>query len=273
MAFDVEITTDTTQNLMVLEQRMDQEQKHVFRFRCTVQGRDQDGNWLLSQKVQRYQLDVTHNGARLPFAQNVRLANFRQALVGSEFTVTLSPQMKAVRTEGRDQFANKLAGIDPKLQSLLEPCFGEALHKQLAEVPFHGTPPKAVRRGDSWARDSTIDLGQLGWLQVRHRCTYDGEQGQLGRITEELTLTNRPPTVGTSELLPFRIKNSELTSTSEASALLLFDPERGRLVSSDTYLDLKGKLVIEIGGMATEVELNQTHKTVVRLIDVPGLMK
>jgi hypothetical protein len=273
MAFDVEITTDTTQNLMVLEQHMDQEQKQVFRFRCTVQGQDQDGNWLLSQKAQRYQLDVTHNGARLPFAQNVRLANFRQALVGSEFIVTLSPQLKTVRIEGRDQFANKLAGIDPKLKSLVEPCFSDALHRQLTEAPFHRTAPKAVRRGDSWARDSTIDLGQLGWLQVRHRCTFDGKQGQLGRITEELTLTNRPPTVRTAEPLPFRIKSTELKSSSEASAILLFDPERGRLVSSDTYLDLKGKLVIEIGGMATEVELNQTHKTVVRLIDIPGVMK
>src|SRR5947207_9669963 len=134
MTFDVEITTDTMQKMKVMQQDMDQKQAQVFRFRWTVQGRDTDDNWLLSQKVEHYHLDVTINGNRFPVAQRIRWANFRQALVGSEFTVMLSPHMKVTRIEGRDRLANRLADIDPQLKFWLEPCFSEDFHMQLAQA-------------------------------------------------------------------------------------------------------------------------------------------
>ena len=111
MGFDAEISTESTQRMQVVNQDMHQQQKQSFRFRWIVLGQDHDKNWLLSQQVEGCQLDIAVG------AQRVRLANFCQALVGTQFSVTLSPQLSVVKIEGRDRLVNRLMKLTCRRRS------------------------------------------------------------------------------------------------------------------------------------------------------------
>ena len=71
---------------------------------------------------------------------------------------------------------------------------------------------------------------------------------------------------------PFKIKAAKLESKN-ATGTILFDNEKGRLDSSDMKLTLEGKLTIEIGGMTTEVDLNQEQDTKVKTTDANPISK
>ncbi|MCI0457295.1 MAG: hypothetical protein L0Z62_09985, partial [Gemmataceae bacterium] len=70
----------------------------------------------------------------------------------------------------------------------------------------------------------------------------------------------------------FSIKEAELKSK-DATGTILFDMAKGRLDSSEMNLKLEGKLKIDIGGMATDVELSQTQKTTVKTSDTDPATK
>jgi hypothetical protein len=53
----------------------------------------------------------------------------------------------------------------------------------------------------------------------------------------------------------------------------LFDVKKGRLEKSTQSLELEGDLNIEIGGMATKVELKQKQETSVSTSDEPHIKK
>ena len=46
-----------------------------------------------------------------------------------------------------------------------------------------------------------------------------------------------------------------------ATGTITLDPKTGNVASSDMKMDVKGTLVIEIAGMETSVDLNQTQKS------------
>ena len=60
---------------------------------------------------------------------------------------------------------------------------------------------------------------------------------------------------------------------SDAKGTIVFDNQKGRVVSSDMSLKLDGKLSIEIGGMTTDVDLSQTQTTNVKTTDDNPLTK
>ena len=73
----------------------------------------------------------------------------------------------------------------------------------------------------------------------------------------------RTPTAQAGGGLPFRIVSADLKSQG-AGGTVLFNPAAGRVESSDMSIKLGGKLTIEIGGMSTDVELQQDQKTTVK---------
>jgi hypothetical protein len=66
--------------------------------------------------------------------------------------------------------------------------------------------------------------------------------------------------------LPFKIKSADLKST-KATGEVLFDSAKGRVQSSNSSMELSGKLSIEIGGQTTTVDLSQTQTTKVESSD------
>ena len=205
------------------------------------------------------------------------LSEFFRALVGSDFTLTLDKDNKVVKIGGRDEFLKKLSNANQQMEPLLKSILTEEALKQMADPTFGITPPAAVAKGETWTRESNLNLGPIGSYKGTYKYTYEGQDEKnkdLARIGVETTLTYQPPqTTDTGAAsLPFKIKSAELKSKN-GKGTLTFDVKKGRLDKSDQKIELDGKLNIEIAGMMTDVTLNQTQETSITTSDTPQVKK
>ena len=86
--------------------------------------------------------------------------------------------------------------MEPLLKSILTE---EAL-KQMADPTFGVTPPNAVAKGDTWKKESTLNLGPIGSYKGKYTYKYEGQDEKnkdLAKIsveTEARPTSNRLPT-------------------------------------------------------------------------------
>lgn len=271
-AFYQEMSTDTKQTMKVMGMDITQNQKQTFILSWTPKEQDKDKNWIVVQKIEGVKMDIEIGGNKITFDSTKDtgagnpLADFFKALVGSEFKLTISPQMKVTKIEGKDEFIKKLISANQQMEPLLKQILSDEALKQMADPAFAAVPDKPVKKGDSWTKESKLNMGPIGSYDTTYKYTYEGKEGDLDKIKVETTLKYSPPGENTAGGLPFRIKSADL-KTKDASGTILFDNKKHRLASSEMNLKLEGKLTIEIGGMTTEVDLTQTQKTTVKTTD------
>jgi hypothetical protein len=141
--------------------------------------------------------------------------------------------------------------------------------KETAGLAFTAIPDRILALGDSWERGPVkMDMGPIGLFEINYRYTYDGidrVDSDLHRIAMKTNMKYRAPgrNVGA---LPFKIANSDLKTT-RSDGVILFNSAKGRMESSESEMELKGKLNIEIAGMITTVDLTQTQKTTIKNMD------
>src|SRR5262249_48168084 len=164
------------------------------------------------------------------------------------------------KIEGRDEFVKKLIATNQQMEPLLKQILGDEALKQMADPAFAVVPNKAVKKGESWTKSSKVAMGPIGTYDTEYKYTYEGKDGKLDKIKIDTTLKYSAPTGDTGAVLPFKIKAADLKS-SNATGTVLFDSEKGRVDSTNQSLKLDGKLTIDIGGQATDVELSQTQTT------------
>ena len=198
---------------------------------------------------------------------NNPLGEFFKALVGSEFTITLSlPKDKdasVTKIEGRDEFIKKLGNANPQMQPLLNQILSEKALIEMAQPTFAALPNKEVAPKAEWTRTSTLDMGPIGKYENSYKYTYEGKDGDLDKIKVETTLKYKEPAnEGGVGALPFRIKKAKLESK-PSTGTILYNAKDGRIQKSTMKLELDGELDIEIGGQTTTVKLNQTQDTTV----------
>src|SRR5262249_44600534 len=121
------------------------------------------------------------------------LGEFFKALVGSEFKLTLSPDMKIIKIEGRDEFVNKLVRANPQMDAILRQILGDEALKQMAEPAFAAIPNKPVKKGDTWERKQTLNMGPIGTYDTVNKYTYEGKDGKLDKIKVDTTLKYAAP--------------------------------------------------------------------------------
>ncbi|GIW82732.1 MAG: hypothetical protein KatS3mg105_4539 [Gemmatales bacterium] len=251
--FYQEMTTNTKQTLKVQGMDIEQNQKQTFYFSWTVKDQDKDNNWILTQKITGLKMDIDIGGQKIVFDSLKKdnnagnpLADFFNQLVDSEFTITLSPENKVVKVEGRDEFIKKLIKANPQMKDMLEKILSEDALKQMADPAFAVVPGKPVKKGDSWSKTTKLNMGPIGTYETEYKYTYEGKDDKLDKIKVESSLKYSPPGEAGGSL-PFEIVKANLTSK-DGTGTILFDTEKGRLESSDMSLKLEGKLTIKVGG-------------------------
>lgn len=270
--FYQEMKTETVQNMKVMGSDVKQTQVQTFYFSWTPKSQEADGSWVIEQEILAVKMDIDIGGSKIAYDSTKEgtsgpLGDFFKALVGSKFKVTVDKNMKVTKVEGRDDFLKKLVAANPQMEPLLKQILSEDALKEMAEPTFGVVPAQEVKKGQSWERKSSLDMGPIGKYENSFKYTYDGMQDKLDKIKVETSLKYVPPTdaVAGAGSLPFKIKSADLKSTN-GTGVILFDNTLGRVVSSDMSLDLEGKLSIEIGGQTTVVELKQTQKTSVKTL-------
>ncbi len=280
--FYQEMTTKTQQEMKVMAMDVKQTQDQTFFFSWTYKEDDKDKNPVVVQKIEGVKLKIDIAGNPITFdstnptAANTALADFFKALVGSDFRLTLDKDtMKVTKVDGREDFLKRLTQANQQMEPLLKKILSEEALKQMADPTFGLVPPKpTVAKGETWTKESKLNLGPIGAYKSVNKYTYEGQDDKnkdLARIKVETTLTYEKPTEN-GEGLPFRIKDAQLT-TKNAKGTILFDTKKGRLEKSEQSLELTGNLDIEIGGMSTKVDLNQKQDTTVTTSDAPQIKK
>jgi hypothetical protein len=278
--FYQEMTTKTTQDMKVMGMDVNQKQDQTFYFSWTLKDEDKDKNMVVVQRIEGVKLTIQIAGNPITFdstnptTANNALAEFFKALVGSEFKLTLDKDYKVIKVEGRDDFLKKLTQANQQMEPLLKKILSEEALKQMADPTFGLLPPKAVAKGETWNRESKLSLGPIGGYKSNLKYTYEGQDDKnkdLAKIKIDTTLTYEPPT-DAGDGLPFKIKEAKLTSKN-AKGEVLFDVKKGRLEKSTQSLELEGELNIEIGGMATKVELKQKQDTTISTSETPHVKK
>src|SRR5262249_23026871 len=214
---------------------------------------------------------ITYDSFKDSTAANNPLSDFFKALVGAEFTLMVSADMKVTKVEGRDDFLKKLVNTNQTMEPLLKAILSDKALEQMADPAFAMVPDKPKKKGESWTRKSTLNMGPIGTYENEYKYTYEGndeKEKNLAKIKVETTLKYAAPSGGApaGAQLPFKIISADLKSKDKGGTIL-FDTEKGRLKSSETKIKLEGKLSIDIGGMTNEVELKQDQTTTVKTMD------
>jgi Family of unknown function (DUF6263) len=276
-SFFQKMTTNTSQTMEVMNNKVTQKQEQTFYFKWTPQKQDGD-NWEIEQEILGVKMDIDIGGSPIKYdstsqaAANTSnpLSEFFKALVGSKFTITLNTKtLKVTNIQGRKEFVDKLVAANKQMQPLLEKILSEDALKQMADPTFSVVSTDPVEKDKSWKKKTTLDMGPIGKYDNEYTYTYEGEDktSKFDSIKVDTQLKYSAPaqTEGIGGL-PFKITSADLQSKN-AKGTILFNRKEGRVEKSDMSLELSGKLQIEIGGQKTDVTLSQTQKTTVDTSD------
>jgi hypothetical protein len=271
--FYQKMTTVTNQTMKVMNNDVNQKQTQTFYFSWKPIKVEKD-KVEIEQKIIGVAMDIDIGGSKISYdstkenTANNPLSDFFKALKDATFTVTLDPvKNKVTDIKGRDELVKKLVAANAQMKPLLEQILSLEALKEMAEPTFNVVPDKEVKKGDQWKRETSLEMGPIGKYKNTYTYTYDGPEGKLEKIKVDTVLDYKAPGDAAGQGgLPFKIKSADLKSKN-ASGVILFNPEKGRVDKSSMKLELTGKLTIEIGGQSTTVELSQTQESTVDTTD------
>jgi Family of unknown function (DUF6263) len=274
-AFRQELTTETKQQMNIMGNNIAQNQKQTFIMSFTPEQQDKDKNWIIKQRIEAVKMEIQVGGQPVVYDSTKEgggsqpLTEFFRALVGTEFKIVLSPEMKVVRVEGRDDFVKKLVAANEQLKPLLAQILTDEALKQMADPAFSALPGKPVKKGDTWERKSTLNMGPIGSYDVSYKYTFEGldeKDKNIANIKVETTLKYIAPQGNPPTAFPFQIVKADLTSK-DGGGQIQFDIAKGRVIGSSLSMKMDGTITISVGGQNSDVKLSQTQTTTLKTSD------
>jgi len=283
-SFYQEMSTTVVQVIKVQSQDLTQKQESTFQFKWTPTKQEGD-KWYVEQEVEGLKMTIDISGNVISYdsskpdggvtAGNPTLTQFFKALVGAKFTVILDKNQKVEKVEGKEKFIQDLGAGSPQMDNLLKKIMTDDALKQMCDPSFGLTPDSPKKVGDTWKKESNLDLGPIGSYAVSYNFKYvepsaedkkDEKKKDLDKIEIETSLNYSAPKANPEGLL-FRIKDGKLTSTNPAKGVIYYDHKLHRIQTAEISITLKGDLTVTIGGTDTKVELNQEQKTKITTAD------
>jgi hypothetical protein len=272
--FYQEMTTTTKQTLKVMSMEVKQTQSQTFYIQWTTDKVDKD-SVVLTQKIIGVKMDIEIGGNKISYDSQAKeqqanpLTDFFKALVGATFKLTINTKdMKVTAVEGQDKFISDLAKANPQLKSLLETILSDKALKQMADPIFGVVPEGGTVPAKEWTRESKLVMGPIGTYDTVYTYKYKDTKDKIAKIDVTTDLKYTKPAAGKDDKgLPFTIKDANLKTEKPGTGEVNFNTEKGRVESSNMNLKLSGTLRIEIAGMETEVELQQTQESLLKTMD------
>lgn len=187
-----------------------------------------------------------------------------ERLSGAMLQVVVSPKGKVKKVDGYKELLADVLANNP-LASQFAGGGSDAAAALEMQQQFLELPAKAVSPGDTWEAAHSFDLPAIGSFKSKTKYRYLGPDQLGGRSTAKIQAT-------TDLSVEIDIKSpanevSGTLSTSNSSATIHFDVERGRLLSIEDTYSLEGDLTVTAGGNMIPVHQEQTQKVSVRLLD------
>jgi len=274
------MTIETAQTLKFSGKEVSKKDKQTF-FISWTPTKQEDKNWVFKLKIEGVQLDLDVAGNKVAYDSTRddnptgELSAFYKGLLGSELTVTLDPEMHATNVEGREKIVEALEKADPQLKTLVDQLLTRDTLKQLADASFPTLPTREVKKGDTWTRLTGLTLGPIGTFETKYTYTNDGPEkdANVEKISVKAETTYKAP-IDRTPGFPFKINSADLKSAEGSGGTVRFRKDKGRPEKSELKLTLKGKLNVDVGGSASDVEVvNLTQTTTVTTTDENPLKK
>src|SRR5262249_43494309 len=167
-----------------------------------------------------------------------------------KFKIVLSPEMKVLRVEGRDEFVKRLIAANEQLKPLLSQILTDEALKQMADPAFSVLPGRPVKKGDTWERKTTLNMGPIGSYDCTYKYTFDGlaeKDKNIANIKVDSTLKYIAPQGSPPNAFPFQIVKADLASK-DGTGQIQFDIAKGRVVTSGLSMNMDGNITISVGG-------------------------
>jgi hypothetical protein len=267
--FFQELETVTKQAMKVMSQELKQDQRQTMVMEWTTKGKNEQGLWQVGLKFVGAKMEIDIGGNKIDYdsEDNRRLTpfdDFFQKLMSLEFVLTIDAENKIRSVAGDEQFMRSLDKASPQMKLLLEKFTSYEALKSMAGPSLDPIPNRAVRVGETWTRAGALDLRPIATYRQEMVYRYEGRTDALDKISVKSKLAYESPKKG--DRLPFTVKRADLKSTN-GEGEVLFDRTKGRIASSTMKMNLKGDMLIVVGGMETTVTLDHTRTTTTRTSD------
>jgi len=265
--FYLKETTKSRETITFMGKPYEQKLDHTRVSRFTVLKKDEDGSFVLEQKILRVRFE---QGNKKRGGPHVASAKLLQDMEGATFKITLSPKMRVTKFEGYEALMKKMAGreeigkkedVGKQARALISE---DSLVKPL-EALFGFLPAKEVGKGDEWSYLSTRPLGVMGVLTMTNTYAYKADKkNDQGDTLVTLDVANskslyRPAKVESG--LAFRLVKGEFkVDRKKTHGTISFNVTKGRIAESEQRTQLSGTVTMDaMGIMVTmDVELDET---------------
>ncbi len=274
-SFETNLLFKVKQTLSIMGQDIDTASVRKVTAKTDVSKPDSAGNVTYSSKYSAFENKLTlPGGVEIEFDSNgentpqgtqldfmlpllTALSKSTTTMVYDKNGDVMKMEVKAEGLDTLDAQAKAMLGGELDSDALTEKA-------QNALDDFHDKP---VKVGDSWESETTLDLGQGAVFELTSTQKYVGTVQQDGKTLHQVEIkytevdfeqpaaTPGAPAVTESDL-------EIITGTST----LLFDAEKGRMVTSKINLEVSGEITLTIANMdlpaklVLEITINQTNK-------------
>lgn len=274
-SFETNLLFKVKQTLSIMGQDIDTASVRKVTAKTDVSKPDSAGNVTYSSKYSAFENKLTlPGGVEIEFDSNgenkpqgtqldfmlpllAALSKSTTTIVYDKNGDVMKMEVKAEGLDTLDGQAKAMLGGELDSDALTEKA-------QNALDDFHDKP---VKVGDSWESETTLDLGQGAVFELTSSQKYVGTVQQDGKTLHQVEIkytevdfeqpaaTPGAPAVTESDL-------EIITGTST----LLFDAEKGRIVTSKLNLEVAGEITLTIANMdlpaklTLEITINQTNK-------------
>ena len=274
-SFETNLLFKVKQTLSIMGQDIDTASVRKVTAKTDVSKPDSAGNVTYSSKYSAFENKLTlPGGVEIEFDSNGEntpqgtqldfMLPLLAALSKSTTTIVYDKNGDVMKMEVK---AEGLDTLDGQAKAMLGGELDSDVLTEKAQNALDDFHDKPVKVGDSWESETTLDLGQGAVFELTSSQKYVGTVQQDGKTLHQVEIkytevdfeqpaaTPGAPAVTESDL-------EIITGTST----LLFDAEKGRIVTSKLNLEVAGEITLTIANMdlpaklALEITINQTNK-------------
>ena len=213
--------------LMEIAEKTPQETKAQFTY--------QDISYIITSPMMKMGYD-SKNPIENPSDMDKMLGKMFGTLIGKPFTLTITPDGSVKSVTGMDAIAENMTQsvaangqMAAQMSGAIKQQFGENAIKGSFEQSLKIYPANAVKAGDSWVVENTLDISNMN-TKTKTKYTLKGIKNNMADIVVESTL----------EMKPGAGMEGSLTGTQTGT--MQVDVKTGMPVSSDMSQSIKGTL-------------------------------
>ena len=248
-----------------IERKFDQ--KQTVESGGKVLKQEMSGTWLFRFKVAEAKDDGFKLEAILAKAKHTTKgansdldSKTADRMQGTPFRFRIASSGKVSDLEGYEEFLDRASGKKDDARKVMRVLVPQEAFQQAFDDMFAFLPAEATKRGHAWNREILDPMPPFGFLLTTCACQDDGEQTGLRVISCRFRTKYQPPA---KEANLFRVLKADVNAE-EGAGQWRFDVARGRLVTAEKTITLRGDMTLDAMGMTTRAEFRSVNTSQMR---------